>query len=449
MENFRIFIVEDDQWYADILAYHLLLNPDNMVEKFGTGRDCLSNMYKRPSLITLDYSLPDMKGKEILKKIRHTHPDIPVIIISGQEDITTAIELLKEGAYDYIVKDEETKDRLWITIKNVKENLKLREENEHLKEEVGRKYEFSNILVGQSPSLTKVFSLMEKALDNNITVSITGETGTGKELVAKAIHYNSKRKKGPMISVNMGAIPKDLVESELFGYEKGAFTGALTRKTGKFEDAEKGTIFLDEIAEMDLNMQTKLLRVIQEREVVRIGSSTPVPVDVRIITATHKSLADEVSRGNFRKDLYYRLIGLPIQLPSLRERGNDILVLAGYFADSFCKENKRPRISFSEGAQKKLLKYHYPGNVRELKSTIELAIIMSDGKIIREENISFHSLEAANDFMQEELTLEQYEGKIIELFMQKYDNNAILVAKKLGIGKSTIYRMLRKFNLMN
>ena len=448
MNNLRIFIVEDDIWYADVLAYHLQLNPDYTVEKFNNGRDCLNNLYKKPSVITLDYSLPDMKGKEILKKIRENNPNMPVIIISGQEDINTAVELLKEGAYDYIVKDEDTKDRLWNTLRNLKENIQLKEENEQLKEEVGKKYEFSNILVGNSPSIRNIFSLMEKALDNNITVSITGETGTGKELVAKAIHYNSNRKKGPMVSVNMGAIPKELIESELFGFEKGAFTGAMARTAGKFEQAHKGTIFLDEIAEMDLNMQTKLLRVLQEREVVRIGSSTPVPVDVRVIIATHKDLADEVKKGNFRKDLYYRLIGLPVHLPALKERGSDILILASFFADSFCKENKRSRISFSEGSQKKLLKYSYPGNVRELKSVVELAIILSDGKTIREENINFNELEPAKDLLMEDLTLEQFEKKIIEHYMQKYDQNAILVAKKLDIGKSTIYRLLRKYDMM-
>jgi len=448
MEEFTIFIVEDDPMYGQILEYGLTLNPDYKVEIYTTGRECLNNLYKNPSVITLDYTLPDMEGNAVLKKIRQGRAEIPVIIISGQEDITTAIELLKEGANDYIVKGEDTIDRLRNTLRLLRDNLSLKKENEILKEEVSKKYDFSNVLIGQSAGIKRTFSLMEKALDNNATVTITGETGTGKELVAKAIHYNSLRKKGPLVSINMGAIPKDLVESELFGYEKGAFTGAVTRMAGKFEQANKGTIFLDEIAEMDLNMQTKLLRVLQEREVVRIGGTAPVPVDVRVITATHKNLADETNLGKFRQDLYYRLIGLPIHLPPLRERSTDILILADFFAESFCKENKKPRITFSETARKKLMDYSYPGNVRELKSVVELAIIMSDGKAIHENDVVFHSLEPARELLMEEMTLELYEKKIVEHFMQKYEQNAILVARKLGISKATIYRMLKKYQFM-
>jgi len=205
MESFKIFIVEDDPWYMDILEYHLQLNPEYEVEKYETGKDCLNNLYKRPSAITLDYTLPDMKGKEVLKKIKELSPETSVIIISGQEDITTAVELLKEGAYDYIVKDEDTKDRLWNSLRNLKENVKLKQENTQLKEKIGKKYEFSKIMVGDSPAIKKIFPLVERALDNNITVSITGETGTGKELVAKAIHYNSKQKKGPLVEINVSA----------------------------------------------------------------------------------------------------------------------------------------------------------------------------------------------------------------------------------------------------
>lgn len=447
-DEFRIFVVEDDPVYAHLLEYSLTLNPDYIVERYSTGKECLNNLYKKPAVITLDYILPDMGGHAVLKKIRQSQSGIPVIIISGQEDITTALELLKEGAYDYIVKGEDAVDRLRNSLRILQDNLSLKQENEYLKEEVGKKYDFSNVMIGQSPAIKKIFSLMEKALDNNATVSITGETGTGKELVAKAIHYNSTRKKGPMVSINMGAIPRELVESELFGYEKGAFTGAVTRMAGKFEQANKGTIFLDEIAELELNMQTKLLRVLQEREVVRIGGTAPVPVDVRVITATHKNLADETNLGKFRKDLFYRLMGLPIYLPPLRERGNDILILASFFAEGFCKENKKPRVTFSEAAKKKLMNYPYPGNVRELKSVVDLAIIMSDGITVQEEDIGFHSLEPARELLMEELTLEQYEKKIVEHFMQKYDQNAILTAKKLGISKATIYRMLKKYQMM-
>jgi len=448
MESFKIFIVEDDPWYMDILEYHLQLNPEYEVEKYETGKECLNNLYKRPSAITLDYTLPDMKGKEVLKKIKELSPETSVIIISGQDDITTAVELLKEGAYDYIVKDEDTKDRLWNSLRNLKENVKLKQENKQLKEKIGKKYEFTKIMVGDSPAMKKIFPLIERALDNNITVSITGETGTGKELVAKAIHYNSKQKKGPMVEINVSAIPNELIESELFGHEKGAFTGANVRRIGKFEEANKGTVFLDEIAEMDMNMQTKLLRVLQERKITRIGSNKAVPIDVRLVTATHKNLTEEVKNGQFRKDLYYRLIGLPIHLPPLRERGKDILILAKYFADVFCKDNKRPKISISDEAQKKLLKYNYPGNVRELKAVIELGVIMSNDGIINAEQITFNTLESGMDFLLEEMTLEEYNKQIIKHLLDKYDGNAIVVATKLGVAKSTIYRLMRKYGLL-
>ncbi len=447
MEGFKIFIVEDDSWYADILEYHLLLNPDFTVEKFSNGKDCLQNLYQKPQLITLDYSLPDMKGRDVLLRIKESHPDMPVIMISGQEDITTAVELLKEGAYDYIVKNEDTKDRLWNSIRLLREHMQLKEENIQLKEEIGKKYVFSNIIKGESAQVKQLFSLMEKAANSAITVSITGETGSGKELVAKSIHYNSDRKKQAFVPINISSIPKELVESELFGHEKGAFTGAIARRIGKLEEAHKGTLFLDEIAEMDSNIQVKLLRILQERELTRVGSNKAIPIDIRLITATHKNLADEVKSGIFRKDFYYRILGLAIKLPSLRERGDDILILSRYFADEYCKENKQPLVRFSADAQKKLLKYSYPGNIRELKAVIELAIIMSGESEILAEHITFSSLESISDFLLEETTLEQYMVQIVKYFLEKNNNNAITVAKKLGVGKSTIYRMIKKHNL--
>jgi DNA-binding NtrC family response regulator len=249
--------------------------------------------------------------------------------------------------------------------------------------------------------------------------------------------------------VNVGAIPTELIESELFGFEKGAFTGATARRNGKFEDASKGTIFLDEIAEMDQSMQTKMLRVLQEREVTRIGSNKPVPVDVRVITATHKNLAEEVKNGNFRQDLYYRLIGLPIHLPPLRDRKSDILVLAKHFTALFCKENKRKPLVISESAREKLLNYTYTGNVRELKATVELAAILANGDEIMAEDITFHAIEPEMELLKDDLTLDEYTHLIIKHLLQKHDNNAIRVAKILGIGKSTIYRMLRKYGMMD
>ncbi len=443
MDSFKIFIVEDDEMYAQLLSYHLSLNPDYEVETFGNAKDFLNNIHRKPALVTLDYSLPDMSGGELLKKLKTQYPDIPVVIISGQEDISTAVQLLKEGAYDYIVKDEEARERIWLTVKHIREKISLEDKITHLQEEIGKKYEFGKVIKGNSPAIKKVFSLMEKAANTNITVSITGETGTGKELVAKAIHYNSTKSKRNFVAVNVAAIPKDLIESELFGHEKGAFTGATTRRIGKFEEGHKGTIFLDEIGEMDLNMQTKLLRVLQEKELTRVGGNELIKIDVRVIVATHKDLAEEVRKKNFREDLYYRLLGLPIKVPPLRNRGNDILLLAKHFIDEFCKDNKLPKMSVSSGAQKKLLKYPFPGNVRELKAVMELSAVMANEDVIEEDSISFNSATSMSDIMMEETTLREYTNRIIKHFLEKYENNVMLVAQKLDIGKSTIYRMLK------
>ena len=440
----KIFIVEDDPAYIKFLQYVLSLNPDFEVTVFQTGKECIENLYKEPSIITLDYTLPDMPGEQVLAEIQKFNNSIQVIVISAQEKIGTAVELLKMGAYDYIIKDEETKDRLLNTINNARKNLSLVKEIDHLKQEISEKYEFDNSIVGSSTALKKVFALLEKAVKTNITVSVTGETGTGKELVAKAIHYNSPKKKKPFVAVNITAIPKELMESELFGHEKGAFTGASTRRIGKFEEAEGGTIFLDEIGEMDLNLQAKLLRVLQERELTRVGGNEVIKLDIRLIVATHRDLTEEVKNGNFREDLYYRLLGLPIHLPPLRDRDKDVIVLAKFFLKEFAKDNGLPELILSPEAQEKLMSYPFPGNVRELKSIIELSAVMANGNEVLPDDISFNSVSKETNFLFEEMSLRMYTFKIIRYYLDKYDNNVLKVADKLDIGKSTIYRYLKE-----
>jgi DNA-binding NtrC family response regulator len=444
MTPLKIFIVEDDLWYAELLRKHLSLNPDYEIEIFNKGKDCLNNLYKMPSIVTIDYSLPDMNGKELMTRIRDKFPGIFTLIISGQNDINTAVELLKEGAYDYIVKNDEAANRLWNSIRLIKENISLKRENEQLKKEVIKKYDFSKIIVGESKQIKDVFNLIEKAVESTITVSITGETGSGKELIAKAIHYNSNRSGYPFIAINLGAIPKDLVESELFGYEKGAFTGAYTRKAGIFEEAHHGTIFLDEIAEMDLNIQSKFLRVLQEKEVRRLGGSQHVKVDVRIITATHKNLAEEVKKGNFRADLYYRVMGLPIHIPPLRERGSDIMLLANFFAGEFCKENQREKVIFTPDAVRKMLSYSFPGNVRELKAAVELAIIMSEEDRVDANHLNFYPAELIPAIVDEALSLQQRILLIVKESLLKNENNPTKVARNLGISRATVYRYIKE-----
>ena len=447
MIPFRIFVIEDDTFYGQLLKRHLSLNPDNDVYFFENGMSCLQNMHLKPSMISLDYRLPDISGMEVLKRLNTEHPDIPVIIVSGQEDVGTAVDLLKQGAYDYFVKDDNTKDRLWNAANKIRETVDLKSQLDELKSEVKKKYEFEKIIKGKSTAIKNIFKLMEKAVSSKITVSVSGETGTGKELVAKAIHYNSPQAKNRFVGINVSAIPKDLIESELFGHEKGAFTGASARRIGKFELASNGTLFLDEITEMDMNMQTKLLRALQEKEIVRVGGNSTIKIDPRIIVASNKKIADEVKNGNFREDLYYRLLGLPIDLPPLRMRDNDTMILAKFFADDFCKENGFPQKSFSDEAIDKLLKYPYPGNVRELRAIIELAVVLSDHDVIETENINFNSTDSLSNFIMEDLTLAEYERNIIRYFLDKNNNNVVLTAKKLGIGKSTIYRLLKEKEL--
>lgn len=443
MNTFKIFVIEDDPFYGELLRRHLALNPDNEVHLFTTGKEALDHLHLQPHLISLDYRLPDISGMEVLKKINTKFPDIPVIIVSGQEDINTVVDLLRIGAYDYFVKDEHTKTRLWNATNKIREHLTLKNELSKLKKEVSKKYKFTNILKGNSDAMQHVFNLMGRAIKTNITVSITGETGTGKELVAKAIHYNSSRANKPFVAVNVSAIPNDLIESELFGYEKGAFTGAVTRKIGKFEEASKGTLFLDEIGEMNLNMQAKILRVLQENELTRIGGNTVIKINPRIIVATHRNLTEEVRKGNFREDLYYRILGLPIELPPLRDRNNDVFILAKHFADTFCKENDLHTKTLTKEAQDKLYNYTFPGNVRELRAIIELACVLSDTNEIDASHISFNSTNSLSDFLMTETTLAEYNRKIVRYFLLKYNNNVNIAAKKLDIGKSTIYRMLK------
>ncbi len=440
---YKVFIVEDNKLYSQVLKKQLIDN-HYQVKVFYNGRDCIASLEEQPDVITLDYTLPDMTGHEVLKEIQKKSPNSHVIIISAQESISTAIDLMKDGAYDYIMKAPDTREKLTNIIKNIYDSDQLKQENSRLKDAVREHFSFRKLIKGNSREIDHVFGLMEKAVQTNISVSISGETGTGKELVAKGIHYNSARSSKPFIAVNVSAIPEGLVESELFGHEKGAFTGADFRKPGKFEQANHGTLFLDEIADLDLNIQAKLLRVIQERELVRLGGTETITLDVRILTATHKNLATLVNEGKFRQDLYYRLLGLPIELPPLRQRGNDIILLAKHFVNEFCKENNMNPKNITDEAKQLLRTYHYPGNIRELKAVMELACVMTNGDKIKPTHLNMSVDENVQNLLSMEKSLEEYNFDIIKHFLNKYNQNVRLVAKKLGIGKSTIYRLLQK-----
>jgi two-component system response regulator AtoC len=443
LKKFRISVIEDDLWYGQLLQYHLSQNPDYEVALYASGKEFFSGVRERPDLVTMDFSLPDIDGDQLFRKITQLYPGLPVIVISAQSKIGTVVELLKLGATDYLVKDEHTRQALWNAVRVVRENAALDQLATPASVASSDHHGFGALLKGNSPAIQRTFDMMARAAQTPVNVSINGETGTGKELVAKGIHQHSERQKRPFVAVNMAAIPSELVESELFGHEKGAFTGAIGRKIGKFEEANGGTLFLDEIGELNPVIQSKLLRVLQEREMQRVGGNEKIKLNVRLVTATHKNLAEEVSKGTFREDLYFRILGLPILLPPLRERGPDIGVLARHFLACFCQEYQKPPLRLSAAAQAKLAAYDYPGNVRELKTVLELAAVLSNGHEICPADILFTPPTKGKDFLSDEKTLREYTRTIIRYHLDKYSNNVPLIAQKLGIGRSTIYKLVQ------
>lgn len=440
--KYKIFVVDDNALFIRVLTKTLAENVEYNIVPITTGKDCIDRLDEKPDIITLDYTLPDYNGKQVLERIKKESPESNVIIVSGQNDINTAIELLKIGAYDYIVKGVDTREKISIAINKIIERIELTKENRILKDAISSEYNFRHLIKGGSKPMESVFKMMDKATKTNITVSVFGETGTGKELVAKGIHYNSARSNKPFIPVNVSSIPDSLIESELFGYNKGAFTGADGNKPGKIEMAHEGTLFLDEVAEMNLNIQAKLLRVLQERELYRLGSNSPFKFDVRIIIATHRNLQEMVQKGDFREDLYFRLLGLTVDLPPLRERDNDTILLAHGFANDFCIENKMGHKKMTDGAKAKLRSYAFPGNVRELKALMELACVLSDDEFIDETHININPVNLNKNLLSNEKTLQEYNEDIIQHFVDKY-KNVREAARRLGVGKSTIYRYLQ------
>lgn len=439
---FTIFILDDEPWYGTMIQHYLSQNAGFRVERFESTNEMLSQLYKKPDAITVDFSMPDINGQEAMQLIRSQLPDVPVIIISGQEDIQTAIALLKDGAFDYILKDSNTTKRLWNTLQHIREIGMLKRQLEGLKNEVVKKYDFSNTMLGKSPAMSRVIGLMQKAAMSNISVSITGETGTGKELVAKTIHYNSTRLKGPFISVNISAIEKDAIEAELFGCEKGYANNASTI-IGKLEEANNGTIMLKNVNELNVSTQNRLLAFLEEKTITREGGTDPIPLNVRVITSTQADLKTYVAAKEFREDLYYKLLGLPLAIPSLKDRGEDVILQARLFIDEYCRLNMLPLKQLSPRAVTLLSRYKYPGNVRELKSLVELAVVLSSDEIIDANDINLQNASVLNAVIEKEKTLKEYEHEIVQHYLEKYEGNVLQVAEKLAIGKSTLYRMLK------
>jgi DNA-binding NtrC family response regulator len=385
----KVFIVEDNMMYAAAIE-HSLKDMDYEIKVFYNGQDLLDNLGQNPDIITLDYMLPDMSGLEILQKITTSYPSIATIVVSGQEDVNVVVEAYKNGAKNYVVKNDNAVIELRNAIKNAVDQIVLQEEVEVLREELHDRSKYSNI-VGESTAIYKVMKLIQRVEKTDSLVMITGDNGTGKELVAEAIHFNSERRKKPFIAVNLAAIPHHLVEDELFGHEKGAFTGASSRRIGKFEEADGGTLFLDEIGEMDIILQTKLLRVLQDGRITRLGSNKMISLSVRIVTATNRNLSEQVKLGKFREDLYYRIQGFLIHLPRLRDRGNDIIVLANHFLNVFTRKHHVPAKTLDESAREALLKHPWPGNVRELIAFMDRCVLMSDSDVISKNDLIFSS----------------------------------------------------------
>lgn len=384
----HLAVIEDDKFFLALVKSSFEILDNVEVHDFLSAETFFAYPdISQFQLVFVDYELPTTNGIELLKEIKKRNQDIEIALLSGQKKIDVVVEAYKQGAYRYIIKNENALIEGQQCINDIRKRIQMKRKLEALEDEVIVAHKYENI-IGQSTPMRKVFRLMEKVENVQMPVLVTGENGTGKELVAKALHFNSNRKRQAFIAVNVAAIPEDLIESELFGSEKGAYTGAIKR-SGKFEEAHKGTIFLDEIGEMSLPLQAKLLRVLQENKVCRLGGSKEIDLDIKIVSATNKNLWDEVQKGNFREDLYFRLQGFIIELPPLRERGNDIILLAQKFVSSFCKKQKMAEVTIGVSAIKAMLDYQWPGNVRELKSMMERATLICDGAQITDEDLIF------------------------------------------------------------
>lgn len=455
--NKLIFIVDDELAISKLLSYWVKEKWKYDIEVFNNGEDVLKRLSAKPDLILLDIMLPGMNGIDILKKVRQYDENLPVIILSAQGSIEVAVEALKYGAFDYFPKPIDTQ-RLEPAIKNAVKSYDLTKEIENLRENVKKEYSFDNIISADG-KMQDVFKLVSKILNNDITVLIHGESGTGKELVARAIHYNGKRKNNPFIVVNCASIPRELLESELFGHERGSFTGAHQRKLGKFEIANGGTLFLDEVGELEMLLQAKLLRVIQEREFERVGGTELIRTDVRILSATNRDLKKAVEEKNFREDLFYRLNSFPINIPPLRQRRGDILVLAQYFLDTFNKKLGKSIKGFSKKAIKLIYEYNWPGNIREMENTIERCMIIAEKDIIDIDDLPQHIkmsessgfVELDNPLFSDDnvIPFEKLKEESIRHALKVTNGNIVEAAKKLQLGRATIYRLMEKYKIEN
>jgi two-component system response regulator PilR (NtrC family) len=444
-----VLIVEDEEKMREVLQ-KILSAEGYTVQTAGNGNDALSMIKEGPYHIVLtDVKMPGLNGIELLKTVKQISPETYVIIMTAFGTIDSAVEAMKQGAYDYISKPFKM-DEIRILMNKIIDEMALRQEVNNLRKEVKRRYRYSNI-IGKSKKMQEVFALIEKVADGKSTVMVLGKSGTGKELVAKAIHYNGPRKNKPFVAVNCSAIPETLLESELFGHVKGAFTGAIANKPGLFEEADCGTLFLDEIGDISQTIQVKLLRVLQEREFKPVGGGELKKVDLRLITATHQDLMEKVEQGSFREDLYYRLNVIPIQIPSLKYRLEDIPLLARHFLELYSKENDRSGITLSKEVLKLFMDYSWSGNVRELENVIERAVILGEGSEITLQDLppQFQMKDGEGPHKGEFAlsSLEELEKAHIQRVLESVGGHKMKAAEILKIDRRTLYRKLQSYDL--
>ena len=441
----KVLVVDDEaivreslrDWLGEV--GHQVLTAEN-------GPQALEVIQKeKPAVLITDLVMPGIDGIELMKRAKEISPGIEAIIITAYGSIPTAINAIREGAYDYIEKPF-CPERAEILIDKLMERQRLLEENLSLQQKLEERYRFENIIT-KSSRMQQVIEVIKVVAKSNATALITGETGTGKELVARAIHSQSHRRDRPFVAVSCAALPESLLESELFGHEKGSFTGAYAQKKGKFEVANRGTLFLDEIGEMSANTQVHLLRVLEEKEFNRVGGNEPIKVDVRVISATNRDMKQAVAEGKFREDLYYRLNVVNIELPPLRERTEDILLLAQHFLKRFALENQKKITGFSPQATDFLLKHNWPGNVRELENAIERAVILSKNSVIEAADLSQQNLMPAGSTTSPVPNLKQVEKEHIQNVLSETGGNYTEAARILGISRVTLYNKAKIYGL--
>ena len=446
MQNSKILIIDDEKELRTLLSRLLKLDGYKVFEA-NDGEEGLRVLNQEDiRVVVSDVKLPGISGIDLIPKIKEINNKIEIVVLTAYGTISDGVTAIKRGAFDYITKGDED-NKILTAVERALEKSEMSVRIEQLEKRVGEKYNFENI-TGKSLKIREAVHLAQRAAETDVTVLLTGETGTGKEIFAQAIHNGSHRNKHSFVAINCSAISKDLLESEMFGYKAGAFTGAVKNKKGLFEEANEGTIFLDEIGEMDISLQSKILRVLETNEFIKSGDTKSTQVNVRVIAATNKDLNQEIENGNFRPDLFYRINTMKIELPPLRERPEDIMVFAEYFVKSYAQHMNKNITSIDEDCIKKLKEYSFPGNIRELRNIIERAVILTDGNVLLPSALPKDMFTGKkSNHIQATGKLEDIEKMHIEKVLEETEGNKSKAAEILGIGLTTLYRKLKEYGL--